>query len=1040
MATISPYHSSTSRRARRESVRRRDQVAALFRKWAFGAAAPAALALAAAPGHAMQTISQAIADNDGFTMDVNTTDVRILGSGSYALGDIDGDGFEDFAVGSAIDYDIFGSRIHVVFGSKTFPAGGNLIMDNLDGTNGFTFVTSGTGQSIGIGGNFDVLDLDGDGETDFVFGRNGDYQGGGINNGAVHVLFGPGPGTAIVDTDTTGPDLIRIYGQGDFDGIGNSVANAGDLNDDGIDDLAVTGFYSSMLVGEHGFVLFGDSTRPPIESSSAGPLAGTGGFGFYCSDGSQSINTVRGIGDFNGDGIDDLLIMGNEGYNSGFPYFNNYVRAVNWIIFGSATPAPLYDLSSLAASDGMTIEDNFQSGYVRFNGFASAAGFDFNGDGFTDIAIGNPTKRAYGADRAGAVSIIFGNTVPGGTHQLNTLAGTGHAAIISGFSADGYQGTGVASLGDLDGDGYDDLVIAAAAQNSIAGVLRVVLGEPSPPPFQADILVPSPLLISGDEPLGLLGYGVATADTNNRGFREIITGAPFLPGAQRVGRAYLLSLDPLANLLLNKSVAPATLLVGGALTYTFDITNQSAETTATGVILTDTLPPEVALLSVDEPPGSSVVTAGNDITVQLPDIPPGGSLQVTASAIAISHGTAVNTAVVGLDGNDANAADNSSTAFAAIAPRADLAITKTATPQVDINDPITYVVTVTNNGPSVANQVLVVDALPAGINFVSAHATLGTAFPFFNTVQLAIPSLPVSGTATLTITVDTPTPGTYVNIASGSSNAADTIPENNAAFASTTVIDPSAITGSADVAVTKSAPPNALIGQPFDYVVTVANSGPDAANDVVVTDLLPNPAVFEVTATNSTLGSAAVTSQGVTVTIPTLANGQSAAITISGFAKAEGTLTNVAAVSGNFADPNLANNVATVQTGVATGPGADLSGRFDPTKPPAVKVTNKGERIQSRVVVFNTGDAEAGKSTARFYLSADGEFDPATNTLIATRNLGKVKPLKQRNLVAKGLLTTGTASGQYILAVLDADDIVPEGNEFNNVVKFGPLP
>jgi uncharacterized repeat protein (TIGR01451 family) len=181
--------------------------------------------------------------------------------------------------------------------------------------------------------------------------------------------------------------------------------------------------------------------------------------------------------------------------------------------------------------------------------------------------------------------------------------------------------------------------------------------------------------------------------------------------------------------------------------------------------------------------------------------------------------------------------------------------------------------------------------------------------------------------ATFTVQVTMPaTPGVVSNTATASATETDPNPANNSATAITTVGSPSA-----DLAITKTAAAGPYVsGASLQYTITVSNAGPQAATNVVVTDVLPAGTAF-VSAT-PTQGTCTGTTT-VTCSLGTIANAANATITLTlTLPSVAGSVSNTASVAASESDPNPANNAAisTITTVVVsksfTGPTATGSG------------------------------------------------------------------------------------------------------------------
>jgi uncharacterized repeat protein (TIGR01451 family) len=258
---------------------------------------------------------------------------------------------------------------------------------------------------------------------------------------------------------------------------------------------------------------------------------------------------------------------------------------------------------------------------------------------------------------------------------------------------------------------------------------------------------------------------------------------------------------------------------------------------------------------------------------------------------------------------------------------ADLAITKTSGPDpVIAGNDLTYTITVTNNGPSHATNVLVTDSLPSEVSYVSHSTAAGTAShdgsPTNGTVAWNVGNLTNGSSATLTITVDvlssTADGTTITNTATVSGNETDPVSENNSTSEDTLVIRES------DLAITKVDSPDPVVaGTKLKYTLTVTNYGPSDDTGVLVTDTPPSGDIASITLGTPSQGTATELGGVVSWDVGNLGMGTSAQLTITVKVKSSstGTIINTATISGLETDPITGDNTATQETEVSP-PGA----------------------------------------------------------------------------------------------------------------------
>jgi uncharacterized repeat protein (TIGR01451 family) len=240
---------------------------------------------------------------------------------------------------------------------------------------------------------------------------------------------------------------------------------------------------------------------------------------------------------------------------------------------------------------------------------------------------------------------------------------------------------------------------------------------------------------------------------------------------------------------------------------------------------------------------------------------------------------------------------------------ADLSISKSDSPDpVFAGQELTYTLEVGNSGPDDATDVTVTDDLPSGVTFGSASASQGSCVGADGTVTCDLGDIASGETATVIIEVTPQSPGTIANTASVTANEEDPNTDNNTDTETTTV------NAAADLSVTKTDTPDPVhVGQSLIYTIEVANSGPQTATEVTLTDNLPRNAGFG--SASASQGSCSVGRRTVTCNLGDIASGQTVVVTIEVKPTRRGTITNAVSVTAESpTDPNGANNTDTEDT------------------------------------------------------------------------------------------------------------------------------
>ena len=391
------------------------------------------------------------------------------------VGDVNGDGYDDIIIGAAEEHPH--GATYVVFG-KSENFAGNIDLSTLTVNDGIRIAGERgvylSGISVASG------DVNGDDVNDIIIGASGPgRRGEGDAKGSTYVVFGKGEGFTgnidlgqIVRDEDEDNDGFRLDGEAAQDSSGYSVAS-GDFDGDGMDDIIIGARQADPSdVSDSGatYVVFGkdSSFDGAIDISSIVDLGGTVGLrinGEAAND--QSGYSVASAGDINGDGKDDIIIgapfadpNGNSHSDSGSSY----------VVFGKdRSTNGTIELSAIARGEGGFRIDGGSAGDQSGTSVSSAG--DFNNDGYDDIIIGARYADSNGVSDDGSSYVVFGKTSGfSGTLDLSTLGDAGFR--IDGGSANGQSGASVASAGDVNGDGYDDIIIAGSG-----GASHIVYGR-----------------------------------------------------------------------------------------------------------------------------------------------------------------------------------------------------------------------------------------------------------------------------------------------------------------------------------------------------------------------------------------------------------------------------------------------------------------------------------------------------------------------------------------------------------------------------------
>jgi hypothetical protein len=331
------------------------------------------------------------------------------------------------------------------------------------------------GYSVNTAGN-----VNGDGYADVVVGADRYKQ----FTGRAYVYLGNASGLSVTPVFTaTGEDVNNHFGY--------SVDTAGDVNGDGYDDIIVGAYHYKEFTGRV-YVYAGNadglSATPVVTITGEGPNIYFG-------------RSVGAAGDVNGDGYDDVIVAAQA--------YDNWTGRV-YVYAGSRSglgETPIF------VGDGEGPSNSF--------GRCVGTAGDVNADGYSDVVVGAPGYD----DFQGRIYVYTGSA--DGLGAVPTFTATGEGV-------NGQFGYSAGAAGDVNGDGYDDLIVGANRQSKNTGWVYLFAGSSeglsAPPIFTA----------IGEGEQDQFGYSVSTAgDMNADGYDEVAVGAYHYNDS--TGRVYVFS-------------------------------------------------------------------------------------------------------------------------------------------------------------------------------------------------------------------------------------------------------------------------------------------------------------------------------------------------------------------------------------------------------------------------------------------------------------------------------------------------------------------
>ncbi|MBP7149748.1 MAG: FG-GAP repeat protein, partial [Acidobacteria bacterium] len=393
----------------------------------------------------------------------------LFGASVSTAGDVNGDGYSDVIVGAPGETPAVPERAFVYHGSA----------DGL--SNIATWIVQGDQADCGFAAAVSTAgDVDGDGYSEVIVGAD-QYTNGNTDEGKAFVYHGSGIGLSTTPA-------WSAEGNADEATLGISVGAAGDVNGDGYADIII----GAIFMGEHSqgaALVYHGSDRGLSTTCSLridGPGLGVAYFGW----------SVATAGDVNADGYADVII-GEYGHTG-----THTSEGATYVHLGSRT--------GLDPNYAWRVEGGKANAAI---GTAVATAGDVNGDGYADVIVASEWYQNTLAEE-GRASVYLGS--PAGLATTSGWNGEGNQASA-------YYGYALSSAGDVNGDGYSDIAVGAYSYDNgevNEGRVFVYHGSASGPEVTAHWTA------EGNQSSAYFGYAVARAgDVNGDGYDDLVVGA-----------------------------------------------------------------------------------------------------------------------------------------------------------------------------------------------------------------------------------------------------------------------------------------------------------------------------------------------------------------------------------------------------------------------------------------------------------------------------------------------------------------------------------
>lgn len=378
-------------------------------------------------------------------------------------------------------------------------------------------------------------DVNGDGLDDFMLGSVHHTFNNATNSGIAYLFLGKNE-WSDVDLSSASPDVTIGFEQPAV-GLGVDARVVGDINGDGYADMVISALAGTGLI----FIKYGSATPENITltfiddtiPATFDTLNQLDGIAIGPTDVTALGFPITPAGDINGDGLADFIVSGRYA-----PAPDENTK--HWLILGRTEAFSPYtnSLATMPTADAISNAKYTVFGDMPSPGMTGfpVAACDINGDEFNDLVFGSPESDVAGATRAGKVFVVAGSDSPS---DRDLITGTADQTI-SGTGANMFTGAGL-GCGDINGDGYADLIVGAPGHNTGMGSAYLIAGNETL--SSIDLATDQPMAKYIGPSIGSW-FGVTDAvlgDVNGDGRNDYILSAPTatVDGTDFRGQAFL---------------------------------------------------------------------------------------------------------------------------------------------------------------------------------------------------------------------------------------------------------------------------------------------------------------------------------------------------------------------------------------------------------------------------------------------------------------------------------------------------------------------